>query len=333
MHRDPARIVPAVKTNERNHGREAVPIGTNTALGLVGLGQMGLGVAENLIKSGFRLTVHARSKKVRAWAGDRAGVELTDSLSRLGRVSDVVLILVTDNRALEEVLHSEDGILDGMARDGLIIDMTTGSPTIAIENHRRLSERGIRMLEAPMTGGATGARDATLLLMVGGDEQLCKDCQPLFASISRKVIYAGGPGKGQTLKLLQNQLAFALFFATCEAMWVGTSVGFTEDVLIDVFQNSNARNYETEVRFPRFILPRTFNSGGAVYTAHKDSKLVTDLERDMGVELPLATTVHAYLDAALRRFGPTADYSRAYQLVTNEKELQELSSLARRQST
>jgi 3-hydroxyisobutyrate dehydrogenase len=293
---------------------------------------MGVGIAENLLRNGFRLTVHERNAKVTAWGAGRPGAVLTPSLSRLASASKVVLIAVTDNKALEEVLYSPDGILAGLARGGLVIDMTTGSPAIAVENHKLLSARDVHMLEAPMTGGATGAREANLLLMVGGDERLCQECQRIFASIARKVIYAGGPGKGQTLKLLQNQLAFAVFFATCEAMWVGTSLGFSENTLIDVFQNSNARNYETDFRFPRFILTRTFDSGGAIYTAYKDSKLVTDLEREMGIELPLASIVHAYLESTLDRFGPTADYSRAYQLVTTGKELSELCDLAKRAS-
>ena len=310
----------------------ALIIDTKTPLGLVGLGQMGLGIAENLLSKGFSLTVHERSAKVSAWGAGRSGVELTPSLTHLASVSKVVLIIVTDNKAVEEVLYSRDGILAGLPRGGLVIDMTTGSPAMAVENHKLLSQRGVHMLEAPMTGGATGAREAKLLLMVGGDERLCQECQSIFASIARKVVYAGGPGKGQTLKLLQNQLAFAVFFATCEAMWVGTSLGFSEKTLIEIFQNSNARNYETDFRFPRFILTRTFDSGGALYNAYKDSKLVTDLEREIGIELPLATIVHAYLETTLHRFGPKADYSRAYQLVTTGKELSELSDIAKKRS-
>jgi 3-hydroxyisobutyrate dehydrogenase-like beta-hydroxyacid dehydrogenase len=88
------------------------------------------------------------------------------------------------------------------------------------------------MLDAPMTGGAIGAREGTLQLMVGGDRRLCRDCQPIFSAIARKVVYAGGPGQGQTLKLLQNQLGFTLFFATCEALWLGTMLGFEAAMLI-----------------------------------------------------------------------------------------------------
>lgn len=305
-------------------------IDRRTPLGLVGLGNMGTGVAENLLKKGFRLTVHERSEKVHRWAAGRQGVRLTPSLRELASLSKVVLVIVRDNQALDEVLYSQDGILSGFRPRSLVIDMTTGDPTIAVENHRQLRQRGVRMLEAPMTGGATGAREGTLVLMVGGDRQLCRDCQPIFSAVARKVVYAGGPGKGQLIKLLQNQLGFTLFFATCEALWVGTMMGFEESLLIDVFQNSNARNYETELRFPRFILTRTFQSGGAIRTAVKDSRLITDLEHRLRIDLPLASDVRRYLEAAAGRFGDQADFSRAYQLVRGKRELQALPRLLRR---
>jgi 3-hydroxyisobutyrate dehydrogenase-like beta-hydroxyacid dehydrogenase len=304
----------------------------DTPLGLVGLGNMGMGVAENLLKNGFRLTVHERSEKVRRWSQDRDRVRLTSSLRELGAQSKVVLILVTDNAALDDVLFAPDGVVSGIRLGSLVLDMTTGDPAIAMKNHRKLASRGIRMLEAPMTGGAVGAREGTLLLMVGGDRKLCQDCHPLFSAIARKVVYAGGPGKGQTIKLLQNQLSFTLFLATCEAFWAGTSLGFQESTLIDVFQNSNARSYETELRFPRFVLSKSFQSGAAIRTAYKDLKLITDLEAHLNIQLPLAIQVRKYWEAAMARIGGEADFTRVYELVKNQEQLAALGRLWKKSS-
>lgn len=301
-------------------------ISLETPVGLVGLGHMGRGVAENLLKHGFRLTIYERSERVRQWAAGRSGVQLTPSLRELGSASQVVLLLVTDHRAVHEVLYSSEGILGGLRRGGLVIDMTTGDPTAAVQNHRKVTKRGLRFLEAPMTGGAVGAREGTLLLMVGGDRRLCRDCQPLFSAIARKVVYAGGPGQGMTVKLLQNQLSFTLFLATCEAFWMGTTLGFEEPLLLDVFQNSNARSFETELRFPRFIVSRTFQSGAAIKTGYKDLKLITDLEHRLGMDLPLARTVRRYWEAAMDRVGADADFSRIYQFVDGKKDLKTLAA-------
>jgi 3-hydroxyisobutyrate dehydrogenase-like beta-hydroxyacid dehydrogenase len=302
-------------------------IDLKTPLGLVGLGNMGTGVAENLLKKGFTLTVHDRNEKVRGWANQRDRVRLTPSIRELSSLSEVILILVTDNQALDQVLYSPEGILSGIRPKSLVIDMTTGDPAIAVENHNRLAKNGVWMLEAPMTGGATGAREGTLVLMVGGDRELSQDCQPIFSAIARKVVYAGGPGQGQTIKLLQNQLSFTLFLATCEAVWTGTAFGFDECTLIDVFQNSNARSYETEFRFPRFILPKNFHSGAEIRTAYKDLKLITDLERRVGIDLPLATKVREYWEAVMRHIGGDADFTRIYELVKGKEKLKGLASL------
>jgi 3-hydroxyisobutyrate dehydrogenase-like beta-hydroxyacid dehydrogenase len=309
-----------------------VKITLNTPLGLVGLGNMGSGVAENLWRKGFRLIVHERSVKVRHWAQGKDRVRLSSSLKELGSLSKVVLVLVTNNVALEEVLFAREGVVSGIRRGGVILDMTTGDPDIAVQNHRKLANQGLRMLEAPMTGGAVGAREGTLLLMVAGDRKLCQDCQPLFSAIARKVVYAGGPGKGQTIKLLQNQLSFTLFLATCEALWAGTNFGFDESMLIDVFQNSNARSYETELRFPRFVLTKTFQSGATIGMAYKDLKLITDLERRLSFDLPLAIQVREYWEAALNRTGGQADFTRVYELVKNQKELKALAGLGKKSS-
>jgi len=304
----------------------------NTPLGLVGLGNMGLGVADNLLGKGFRLVVHERNEKVRNWAQGKVGVRLSSSLKELGSLSKVVLVLVTNNAALDDVLFAPEGIVSGLRRGGVVLDMTTGDPTIAVQNHRKLASRGVRMLEAPMTGGAVGAREGTLLLMVAGDRKLCQDCQPLFSAIARKVVYAGGPGKGQTIKLLQNQLSFTLFLATCEALWAGASFGFDESMLIDVFQNSNARSYETELRFPRFILPKTFQSGATIGMAYKDLKLITDLEARFGFDLPLALQVRRYWEAALNSAGGHADFTRVFEFVKSQKELTALAGLGKKSS-
>ncbi len=302
-------------------------IDLNTPVGLVGLGNMGTGVAENLLKNGFNLTVYERSEKVRHWAAGKNGVVLVPSLRKLASKSKVILVIVSDNTALDEVLYSKEGILSGIRPNSLVIDMTTGSPAFAVKNHRRLAARRVRMLEAPMTGGAVGAREGTLLLMVGGDRKLCRDCRVLFSGIARKVVYAGGPGQGQTVKLLQNQLSFTLFLATCEALWAGAALGFEESLLVDVFQNSNARSYETELRFPRFILSRTFQSGAVIRIAYKDLKLITDLEHDMGIDLSLATRVREYWEMAMDRIGGDADFTRVYELVKSNQELKNLARL------
>src|SRR5207247_10438972 len=114
------------------------------------------GVADNVLKKGFHLTVHERSEKARRWAKGRSGVVLTPSLRELGSLSKIVLILVTDNQALDEVLYATEGLLAGMRPGSLVIDMTTGAPALAVENHRRLEGLMVSNLADTMEGWDTG---------------------------------------------------------------------------------------------------------------------------------------------------------------------------------
>jgi 3-hydroxyisobutyrate dehydrogenase len=293
-------------------------------VGLVGLGNMGRGVAENIIKKGFPLTVFERSERVREWAAGWPGVVLTRSLRELGVASDVVLLVVPDAPQVQEVLFKDQGIVAGMRRGAIVVDMTTSDPIRSQETCRRLDARGISYLDAPMSGGSVGAREGTMILMVGGAGEVLERCRGVFSAIARKVVHAGGPGAGQHVKLLQNQLSFTLYLATCEALWMGRSLGFDPALLIDVFQHSNARSYETELRFPRFILPGTFESGAILRLALKDARLARQVRSRAGVDLPLADKVLLYWERAVQQLGGEADFTRVFELVRTEADLTEL---------
>ncbi len=292
-------------------------------IGLVGLGNMGRGVAKNLLKHRFPLTVFSRSDKVEKWAEAREGVTVTvtRSLRELAENSDVVLLAVTDGPAVQDVLFREEGIMVGIQPGAIVVDMATSDPALTKDTHRRLAEKGISQLDAPMSGGATGALAGTLILMVGGDGNILERCRPIFSAIARKIVHTGAAGSGHHVKLLQNQLSFTLFLATCEAVWMGRSLGFDPAMLIDVFANSNARSYETELRFPRFILPGTFESGAVISLAMKDLRLAQQVRRDQGIELPLAEKVFRYWDRAMREVGGEQDFTRVFELMKSDTDL------------
>ena len=293
-------------------------------VGLVGLGNMGRGVAENIVKKGFPLIVFERSERVRKWVAAWPGVVLTRSLRELGAASDVVLLVVPDAPEVQEVLFKDEGIMAGIRRGTIVVDMTTSDPVSSQETCRRLDLLGISFLDAPMSGGAVGAREGTMILMVGGEADVLERCRLIFSAIARKVVHVGGPGAGQHAKLLQNQLSFTLYLATCEALWMGRSLGFDPGMLIDVFQHSNARSYETELRFPRFILPGTFESGAIIRLALKDARLAHKVRSRAGVDLPLADKVLCYWERAVEELGGNADFTRVFELVKTEADLTEL---------
>ena len=296
-------------------------------VGLVGLGNMGRGMAANLLKHGFPLTVFVRSERAARWAEEHSGASHTRSLRELAERSDVVLLAVTDPLAVQEVLFAEDGIMAGLRPGSIVVDMTTSSPASVEQTYHRLASQGVPQLDAPMTGGATGAREGRLTLMVGGDAEVLERCRRVFSAMARKIIHTGGPGSGQRVKLLQNQLSFTLFLATCEAVWMGKAQGFDAAMLVDVFQNSNARSYESEFRFPKFIVPGRFESGAVIALAMKDLRLAREVRQAAGVELPLAEKVFRYWERAMEEVGGEQDFTRVFDLV---KDAADLTGLARK---
>ena len=296
-------------------------------VGLVGLGNMGRGMAANLLKHGFPLTVFVRSERAARWAEESSGASETRSLRELAELSDVVLLAVTDGPAVQEVLFAEHGIMAGLRPGSIVVDMTTSSPGSVEQTYHRLASQGVAQLDAPMSGGATGAREGRLILMVGGDAEVLERCRHVFSAMARKIVHTGGPGSGQRVKLLQNQLSFTLFLGTCEAVWMGKAQGFDPAMLIDVFQNSNSRSYESEFRFPKFIVPGRFESGGVIAHAMKDLRLAREVRRAAGVELPLAEKVFRYWERAMEEIGGEQDFTRVFDLV---KDAADLTRLARK---
>ena len=293
-------------------------------VGLVGLGNMGRGMAANLLKHGFPLTVFVRGERTARWAEEHSGASQTRSLRELAERSDVVLLAVTDPLAVQEVLFSEDGIMAGLRPGSVVVDMTTSSPASVEQTYHRLASQGVPHLDAPMSGGATGAREGRLILMVGGDAEVLERCRRVFSAMARKIVHTGGPGSGQRVKLLQNQLSFTLFLATCEAVWMGKAQGLDPGMLIDIFQNSNARSYESEFRFPKYIVPGRFESGARIALAMKDLRLAREVRRAAGVELPLAEKVFRYWERAMEEIGGDQDFTRVFDLVRSPADLTRL---------
>lgn len=293
-------------------------------VGLVGLGNMGRGMAANLLKHGFPLTVFLRSERAARWAEEHSGASQTRSLRELAERSDVVLLAVTDEPAVQQVLFDADGVMAGLRPGSVVVDMTTSSPASVEKTYHELASQGISQLDAPMSGGATGAREGKLILMVGGDTEVLERCRPIFTAMARKIVHTGGPGSGQRVKLLQNQLSFTLFLATCEAVWMGKEQGFDPAMLVDVFQNSNARSYESEFRFPKFIVPGKFESGAVIALAMKDLRLAREVRQAAGVELPLAEKVFRYWERAMEEIGGEQDFTRVFDLVRNSADLTRL---------
>ncbi len=281
----------------------------NERIGLIGTGYMGRPIAQNLLGAGYSLTLFARKEHVREEM-KALGAHIAASPAELAKSCDILFLLVTGSDAVREVLFSQNGIVKGASQGAIIVDMTTSDPRFSKNFAKRLSRKGIEYLDAPISGGALGAQNAQLLIMVGGKKEVYERCLPIFKPISKKVIYLGETGSGHLVKLIHNQLSFATFLAACEAVILGEKLGLSMDTMIEVFNQGNARSYATEVRFPKFILTKTFDMGGTFNTVYKDTSIARRLTKAAKVNLPIINCVYKYLKHPVERGEGEEDYSK-----------------------
>jgi len=266
-----------------------------TRVGFIGLGIMGRPMASNLLKAGFPVVAHSRTRsKVDALVaqGAAAGSSPRDVAAR----SDVVITMVPDTPDVHRVMLGPDGVIEG-AHDGLIaVDMSTISPTATQEIAAALAAKGIRMLDAPVSGGESGAIAGSLSIMVGGDEAVFTQCRPVFAAMGTRLTYIGPHGHGQITKLC-NQVAGVLTLeAVAEAVVLATKAGVAVPRVIEALAGGAADSWMLRNQAPR-MLARDFAPGFFIHLQQKDLRLAMELAGTLRAPLPGAALVHQLFSA------------------------------------
>lgn len=283
-------------------------------VGVIGLGNMGRPIAENLLRAGFPTTVFdLRAEAVDALRG--LGAQAAPSPAAAARQAEILLLVVPDSRAVRQVLFGRNGAARAAAKGGVVVDMTTGDPHDSKPIADRLAKRGIAYLDSPMTGGATGAKAGRLLLMVGGEPGVYERCLPVLERIGKRAIHVGPVGSGHVMKLVHNHVSHAVFAATCEGVALGERLGLSPKDMLEVFNEGNARSYTTEVRFPKFILPETYDSGASFNIVCKDMALVRALGRRAKFRLPINACTYRYWKHAVDAGMGREDWSKIVLLL------------------
>ncbi|SRR5579875_142285 len=262
---------------------------TTDRIGFIGLGIMGKPMARNLLKAGFPLTVQNRHQEVRddfVAMGARAA-----ALPReIAASSDVVITMLPDTPVVAEVLTGPDGVIEGAHEGLVVIDMSTISPVMTRTLATQLSERGISMLDAPVSGGEQGAIEARLSIMVGGPEETFQRCLPIFQALGKTTVHVGESGAGQIVKAC-NQIVVALTIeAISEALVLGSKAGVDPAKILQVLGGGLAANRFMELRGPSMI-EHNFTPGGRVRFHHKDLGFALALARATGTSLPVTALV------------------------------------------
>jgi 3-hydroxyisobutyrate dehydrogenase len=253
-------------------------------IGFIGLGIMGRPMCANLIKAGYSLTVWNRSQpgidEVTGY-GAAAGSSPADVASR----SDVIITIVTDSPDVAKVVLGPSGVLEGVRSGSVLIDMSTISPSVTRDVAAKLAEKGVEMLDAPVSGGDVGAKAGTLSIMVGGKPETFERCLPVLQAMGKNIIHIGPTGAGQTTKLC-NQIAVALnMLAGCEAIMLAAKSGIDPKKMLDAISAGAAGSWMLSNLAPR-IVNGDFAPGFMVKLAQKDLRLVLQTAEELELPLP-----------------------------------------------
>ena len=262
-------------------------------IGFIGLGQMGKPMSGNLVSNGFQVTVFdplhsAVEESVNR--GAKGGASARDVAQR----SQLTVLMVRDAAQAEAAVRSEDGFLAGAAEGDTLIVMSTLPPAVVRDFGETLSARGVRVLDAPVSGGVEGARAGLLTIMAAGHADVLDRCRPVLEVLGDRIYHVGDvAGLGQTVKVLNQALYFTGFAVSAEAIVIGTKAGIDPDVLVDVIGESSGGNWALKNRVP-LAWRNEYKSGGALSIALKDLRAATQLADD--VEVPaLVTSSTAHL--------------------------------------
>jgi 2-hydroxy-3-oxopropionate reductase len=283
-------------------------------IGFVGLGIMGKPMVRNLVKAGYQVVVHNRSRG----AVDELVAE-SDAITAASSPKDVasrvktVITMLPDSPDVRDVVFGEDGLLEALGEGSLLIDMSTIAPATAIEVTNALAERGATALDAPVSGGDKGAIAGTLSIMVGGKADDFERAKPIFEAVGKTIVHVGDAGAGQTVKAC-NQVVVALnYAAVSEALVLGAKAGVDPEKIIQVLNGGLAASRVLEMRGPTMI-KHQFDPGFRVNLHRKDLGIALATGSENAVPLPVTALVSQLFDAVAARGGGDLDHSALLSL-------------------
>src|SRR5215467_12746690 len=275
----------------------------------LGLGIMGQAMASNLVKAGHEVTVWNRTPGKLV---EGAGIAPTPASAAQG--AEVVWLCVSDTEAVEDVIFGKEGAENSLTEGMIIADSSTISPSATVNYSHRVGTKGVAWVDAPMTGSKIGARDGTLVFIVGGAEETIERLKPLFAAMGKKIFRMGEAGKGQAAKLAMNLQIALIYEGFAEALTLATKLGVSAETLLPLVQASMVRSGVVEYKAP-FVLKRDFSPNFPLRLMHKDIHLALEAAKEVRAKLPGLETVEEIYQMATEDGHENLDYAATLTLL------------------
>lgn len=282
--------------------------------GFIGVGAMGLPMAGRLIAQDYELIVHDVRKEIVDELVQR-GATTAASPAEVASAVDTVLVSLPTPDVVAEVALGADGLIHGSTIK-TFVDLSTTGPSRAIEIAEALKAAGITAIDAPVSGGVSGAEAGSLAVMMSGPEEICAQLMPLLQAIGKNVFQVGTePGQGQMMKLLNNLLSAAALAVSCEAMVLGAKSGLDPQVMVDVIKVSSGRNSAIDDKIPNRILSGSFGGGFTMELMTKDLRLCLEQAEALGVPMWVAQAVRQMWSFAQSQSEKNADTTTIINLI------------------
>ena len=282
------------------------------SIGFIGLGKMGEPMSRNLHKAGFKLALYDLNQSAVGRLAAEYGAETPATLAELGRQCRAGITIVPDGKAVRTIALGTpggDSLVAGMARGSILIDMSSSAPPGTRELGQELAQRGIRLIDAPVSGGVKGAISQQLAVMIGGESADIEQCRAVLAAMGNKLFVAGALGAGHAIKCLNNFVSAAGYMAAAEALVAGKRFGLDPQVMLDVINASSGMNNSTQNKFSQQVLSRAFGSGFSIGLMAKDVRTALDLAHATGTPFPLGEHCEAVWTEAEKTLGAGADHT------------------------
>lgn len=283
-------------------------------VGFIGLGNMGRPMALNLVKRGFSLVVHDIDPTKVAPLRDR-GAKVVASPEQVAAAAERTIVMVETTAQAESVIAGERGIVKSAPRGHIVICMSTIDPFALRRLAEQLAARGVATLDAPVSGGTERAGSGELSVIAGGDPATFEACRDLFAAMGTKLFHVGALGQGLAMKLVNNMLIQVNRVAVAEALVMGVKAGLDPAVMIDVINAGSGLNTASRDKFPRSVLPRSFDFGFATGLMVKDVRLALEEMKSLGLSMEVAEAVGRLWEVIIRDEGAESDFTAAIKPI------------------
>jgi 3-hydroxyisobutyrate dehydrogenase-like beta-hydroxyacid dehydrogenase len=282
-------------------------------IGFIGLGKMGFPMARRLVEAGHKLVVYDNRRE----AVDRLvarGAQAATSPKDVADRTETVMASLPSLQISLDVATGKDGVIEG-SRVKRLVDLSTTGSQMAIRIHGLLSEKNIIQIDSPVSGGVGGAEKGTLAVMVSGPRKEFELLKPALDVIGKVFFISEKPGAGQTMKLANNYLSATALVATSEAVVMGVKAGLDPAVMIDVINSGSGLNTASRDKFPKSVLPRTFDFGFATGLMVKDVRLCLEEMKGMGLSMEVAEAVGRLWETVIKEMGSDSDFTSAIKPI------------------